>query len=300
MKKVYITGSKGLVGSRFLELLPKKYQPLTPEIDRLDITDKEKVEKFIREEKPEIIVHFAAFTDVGGAEEQRGDKKGDCWRVNVEGTRNLVEAVDSRKTHFIHISTDYVFPGNKEKPGPSPEDQSPEEDAAKLTWYGFTKAEGERIVRDKLTDATILRIIYPVRAKFEKKPDYLRKPLQLFDEGKLYPVFSDQQVSITYIDEACQALDKIMDENITGVFHACSENTSTPFELISYLLEKVRGVKNIVKPITLEEFIKTSGSSPLRYQKFGGLKVEKTEKELGIKFSTWKQIIDKLIEQGMG
>jgi hypothetical protein len=54
---------------------------------------------------------------------------------------------------------------------------------------------------------SILRIIYPVRTKFEIKLDFLRKPLALFDEGKLYPLFADQKISVSFIDEIVEILE---------------------------------------------------------------------------------------------
>jgi dTDP-4-dehydrorhamnose reductase len=298
---ILVTGSTGLVGSRFTEIYPRRtYLHLPTEVE-LDITDPSQIKEIFSKHNFGVVVNFAAFTDVGAAEEQRDDRNGSCWKINVEGVNNLVSAINPHKTHFIHISTDYVFPDSEEDRGPYTEDHKSASDSSKATWYGYTKAEGERIVLDSFGDkATVLRLIYPVRAKFEEKPDYLRKPLALFDEGKLYPMFTDQQVSICFIDEACEALEKIIVNNHYGIFHASSRDTTTPHEIVSYLIEKARGVKGAVKPITLDEFLKSTGSSPVRYPRFGGLKVEKTEKKLGIKFSTTRQIVDKLIAQGLG
>lgn len=294
MKKIYITGSRGMVGSRFLELLPKDLIPLTPEVDELDITNKSSVNSFFELEKPDITLHFAAFTDVGGAEKERGDKNGFCWKTNVEGSKNLAEACKRHDSHMIHISTDYCFSGSSEDPGPYSEDHPIEIDEKKLTWYGFTKAEVEREVTRILgKDFSIVRLIYPVRGKFEAKLDYIRKPLSLFDQGKLYPLFTDQQVSITFIDEACMTVNKIIEGKVYGIFHASTSDTTTPFELISYVIEKARGVKDAVKKSSLDDFLKTV-DNPVRYPKYGGLKVEKTQKALGIKFSSWREVVDKL------
>lgn len=293
--KVLVTGGSGLVGSRFVELYAGKYQVIAPKYPEFDLTKKETLKRVIAETRPEVIVHFAAYTDVGQAENQRGDKDESCWQINVEGTKNLVLLAKELNSHFIHISTDYVFPGSKEKPGPSQEDDIPETNLDKVTWYGFTKAEGEGAVNKILDEKrTILRIIYPVRAKYPAKLDYLRKPLSLFDQGKLYPLFNDQQVTITYIDDVCQVLEKIIDRKFYGIYHASTPDLSTPFELVSYLIEKARGVKNAVKSSSLDEFLKIPGNSPVRYQKFGGLKVEKTQKILGMKFSPWRQVIEAL------
>lgn len=298
-RKILLTGSSGLVCSRFVELYGKNYDLATPDYPDFDLTDIENVKKTVSEANPEVIVNFAAYTNVGEGENQRDDKNGDCWKINVEGVKNLISTLNP-KIRFIQISTDMVFSGSNEDPGPYEEKHTPETDSKKVTWYGFTKGEGERTVLKSLgQEATILRLIYPVRAKFEAKADYIRKPLSLFDEEKLYPIFNDQQVSIAFIDEVALALKTIIDKDVKGVFHASSSNTTTPYELISYVIEKVRGKKDVVQSSSLKEFLKKV-DNPVRYPMFGGLKVERTEKELGIKYSTWKEIVDKLISQGLG
>ena len=296
MKKVFVTGGSGLVGSFFVENYSGKYKIVAPEYPKIDLTKKETFENIIKEEKPDVILHFAAYTDVSQAESQKDDKTGTCWQINVEGTKNLVSLAKNVGAHLIHISTDYVFPGSEENSGPHKESDTPEADSSKVTWYGFTKAEAERVVNNLLgKERTVLRLVYPVRAKYPAKLDYLRKPLALFDQGKLYPLFNDQQVTITFIDEACLALEKIIDGKIYGVFHASTPDLSTPYELVSYLIEKARGVKDVIKSSSLDEFLESSGNSPVRYQKYGGLKVEETQKSLGIKFSPWRKVIDSLV-----
>ncbi len=292
MKKVFVTGASGLVGSRFVDLYSGKYAFSTPDIPEFDLRDTNNVRKHLSKINPEVIVNFAAYTNVTEAEKQRGDKNGDCYKINVEGVRNLLQAA-GRNVHFIQISTDMVFSGSSKDPGPYVEDHIPETNPDKLTWYGFTKAQGEK-------DApTILRLIYPVRARYDLKLDYLRKPLALFDEGKLYPMFKDQYVSIAFVDEIAKVLGKIIDTGEKGIFHASSCDTTTPYELVSYMIEKARGKKNAVEASSLKEFLKTV-DNPVRYPEFGGLKVEKTEKRLKMRFSTWKEIVDALISQGLG
>ena len=306
--KVYVTGSAGLVGSRFVELFSSDYDFLTPEIGELSILDYKSLDDFFKRSKFSAVVNFAAFTDVSAAENERDNKEGNCFKVNVLGVENLAKLCKKYKRFLIHISTDMVFPGSKDYPGPYSEDSVPESDSKRLTWYGFTKAEAERVIESILgKDAAILRIIYPVRAKFEGKLDYLRKPHKLFDEGKLYPMFNDQQVSIAFIDEVSEAIDVILKEGIRGVFCASSCDTSTPYDLVSYLLEKARGVKGAVIPSSIHEFIKKQKEAnpdnsfvEVRYPIYGGLKVEKTESKLGIRFSSWREIIDRLVSSGIG
>jgi dTDP-4-dehydrorhamnose reductase len=299
VKKILITGASGLVGSRFVELYGNKYQLITPEYPDFDLTNIESIKKILTDYNPEVVINLAAFTDVGKAEEQRDNKNDSCYQINVEGTKNLISFFDPKTIHLIHISTDYVFSGSVEDPGPYAEDKLPETDSAKLSWYGFTKAEGERVIKNTLgNDMTILRINFPVRAKYDLKLDYLRKPLSLFNQGKLYPLFYDQQVSITYIDEMCQVLDKIIEGKMYGTFHATTPNTASPYDLIAYLLNKTGRDSSKLQKASIIEFVKNNPS--IRYPIKGGLNPVKTEELLGMKFLPWEKVIDELILHGLG
>ncbi|MBI3103885.1 NAD(P)-dependent oxidoreductase [Candidatus Daviesbacteria bacterium] len=295
--KILVTGANGLVGSHFVEnYLPDSKTTntiLSPNKNELDITDQKSVENFFKVYKPEAVIHFAAFTDVSAAEEERENKNAPCWTVNVEGIANLIKAVDYQP-YFIYISTDVVFSGSKDNPGPYAEDHPPEQDEKLLSWYGWTKREAEILVSKNLKNAAILRIANPSRAKYNQKLDYVRKILRLYDTNQLYPMFDDQYLTLTYINEVTKTLKILLKDKLTGVFHASSTNVFTPYKLANLLIEKVRGKKNAVKPVSIEPFLK---DNPSRYPKYGGLNVERTEKLLGLKFMQWEEIIEDLAKQ---
>jgi len=290
--KILVTGASGLVGSRFVELA-RNYQFCTPEFPDLDLSSEVSVKKTIDEFNPEWIVNFAAFTDVNAAEQQSGDENGLAWKVNVEGVKNLVKAFPSQK--IIHISTDMVFPGNLENPGPYAENDKTPEINENHTWYGWTKNRAEKVILNH--GGTILRIIYPVRAHFDQKLDYLRAPLKKYSEGSMYPLFNDQQVCIAFIDEVAATLQKIIDTNSSGIFH-CSSDTTTPFELISFAVDQLGGDASTIKQVSVHEFLKTQ-TNKNRYPVWGGLKTVITEEKLDLHFSTWQTVVEKLIGQGL-
>lgn len=293
--KILVTGAKGLVGSHFVENYPpnsKEVTVLSPSAEEVDITDYQTVKNYFETNKPDAIIHFAAFTDVAEAEKQRNNKKGLCWVVNVRGTANLVK-VSNYQPYFIFISTDVVFSGHKDNPGPYGE-ESPAENNKHLSWYGWTKKEAERIVQNNLKNAAILRIANPVRAKYKEKLDYVRKILNLFDTGKLYPMFDDQFLTLTFIDEITGCLKVLLDKKLAGIFHVSSINLFTPFKLADFLIDKARAVPGAVRPISIEGFLK---ENPSRYPQYGGLKVEKTQQELGLKFNKWEDTIIAIVKQ---
>ncbi len=138
-----LTGGTGRLGTALRELLPELIAPSRAE---LDITDPSSLERAFAKYRPKVVVHAAAYTNVAGAEVE----KALCWRVNVEGTRNLVRAALGYDLHFVHISTDYVFWGDvggyrEEDPvGPV------------RNYYALSKLVAEEIVR-LLTRHLIIR-----------------------------------------------------------------------------------------------------------------------------------------------
>jgi len=298
MKHHLIFGTPGLVGSRFVDLLAAERQPITPEVHEVDITNKSLMAEFFAKEKEnfDVVINFAAVTDVGEAEKERGSEGGLVWQVNAEGAANVAEVAKKYDKFLIHISTDFVFSGTEDNPGPYSEDAKLEENPDKISWYGWTKLNGEKKVGEVGGRHAIVRISYPFRSHYPQKVDFARNILQLFDEGKLYPMFADQVITPTFIDEAASALEEICELEKQGTFHLASSNTTTLYEFASYLIEKARGKKNVVEKGSLKEFLKAPGRAP-RWALLGGLDTKKTQKALGMKFKTWQQAVDEFVEQ---
>src|SRR3989344_1191385 len=153
-KELLVVGGGGLVGSRFTDLYRLKYSILNPTTTELDITSESQVIAFLFKHCPYAIINFAAFTNVGLAEDQVDNKAASCWQINVVGTRNLYQHKDP-STFFLQISTDMVFPGDS---GPYSEDHPVAANPAVLTWYGYTKAVSEKVIA--VSRDAILRLIY--------------------------------------------------------------------------------------------------------------------------------------------
>jgi dTDP-4-dehydrorhamnose reductase len=295
MKKVLLIGSTGLVGSRVKALSGSEFDFIDPDENELNLLDPKGLTSFMEKHKPDAIVNFAAYTNVGEAENQTGDESAACWQVNVVGVKNLLEAINEN-THLIQISTDMVFSGDKEDPGPYKADHVLPDSSDKLTWYGWTKNRGEDLVRK--AGHAVVRIIYPVRSSFER-PDYIRFPLRQLREGNLYPIFADQQLTITFIDELAKALSVIINKNLTNdTFNVCSSNVGTAIDIIKEAFEKLGADADQIKPGSLVEYL-SKQKNPYRYLVKGGLDVKETEEKLGLKLSTWQEIITQLKQQGL-
>jgi len=130
-----MTGGSGRLGSELAPLLPGIITPGWP--DELDVTDPCSVDAVLARWQPEVVVHAAAYTDVAGAEYERAR----CWKVNVDGTRNVMQAVAARGIFLVFLSTDYVFDGVY---GSFREDDPV---GPVRNYYSLTKLVGEAIVR---------------------------------------------------------------------------------------------------------------------------------------------------------
>jgi len=131
---ILLTGGEGRLGTELRALLPGVVAPLEAE---MDITRPEQVDARLDAARPDVLVHAAAYTDVAGAETDRAT----CWRVNVDGTRNVVRAAAARDVFLVHISTDYVFEGTS---GGYREDDPP---GPARNYYALTKLVAEAVAR---------------------------------------------------------------------------------------------------------------------------------------------------------
>lgn len=296
MKKLLVIGGSGMVASRFVDLSKNKFDITSIDEKTLDITDKTAVQKYFNENKFDAVINFAAFTNVDAAEADSGNKEGLTYRLNVIGPKNLAEVCNANDIFLVHISTDFAFSGSEANPGPYDEDEVLPETQDGIGWYGWTKNRAEVALKVLSKKLAIVRYGYPFRANsYELKKDWARNLISLYNEQKLYPLFGDQLQSVLLIDDLVEPLSKIINDELTGVFHIASSDTTTPYEIGKYMLEKYSGGKVQLQKGSMVDFLKAPGRTPR--PKLGGLKVEKTEEKLSMKFKTWREMVDEFVSQ---
>src|SRR6185312_1770816 len=170
--KIFTIGGSGLVGTRIVELLQDTYT-----IDDLsltngvDITDPKSLDVIRNDKEHEFVLHIAAKADVEGCEKDKDlGEEGAAFKINVIGTRNVVDACKAGNKKMLYISTDFVFDGKKEPPYKYKEDDTPNP----VNWYAMTKYKGEEVIQESGVTYAIIRIGYPYRADaFELKNDFV-------------------------------------------------------------------------------------------------------------------------------
>ncbi len=246
--RVVITGSTGLIGSRVVELLGNDFEfiPLTQE--KVDITKKDSVERFLGEIEYDAFLHLAAYTDVDGAQTH----KEEALAINVEGSRHLFECAARAQKKFIYISTDFVFDGlhppydEETKPNP-------------LNHYGQTKWDGEKIVAGK---AMIVRVSYPYRAQFEKKKDFFRGIRDRLAAAEELTMVADSLMTPTFVDDIAATLKVLIQKFSPQIYHVVGGDSMSPYEAAMKIASIWNYNPRLIKPTTYDEYFRTRAPRP--------------------------------------
>jgi dTDP-4-dehydrorhamnose reductase len=282
------TGLSGMVGSRFTELFKNEFSFVNLDLTTgIDITKPEPVATALAKYPPGIVIHLAAFTDVSRAYQEKNNKKGQVYQVNVVGTKNLSRACLQFGHYLIHVSTDFVFDGKKNTPYTETDKPNPVE------WYGQTKYWAEELVQKSGCRHSIVRIAFPFRAKFEPKTDLVRNIIDKLKSRTLYPMFTDQIITPTFIDDLCQGLKLIIAQKPRGIYHLVGSSWLSPYE-IARKISQVFQLKAEIKPGSFKEYLK---QDPRPRQQFLKISNAKVKKELGITMSRFDSALETIKKQ---
>jgi dTDP-4-dehydrorhamnose reductase len=263
--------------------------------DFLDLADPARVARYVRSTEESCIVNFAARTDVDGVERERSSlgvpEGGPAWIVNALTPGAVATAVQEGGKHLIQISTDFVFDG-LEGPYAEDSDRSPLTD--RLSWYGWTKSESERLVLAAAPHSTVVRIAYPYRARFPEKLDFARRIVENRRLGRLSPLYADQQITPTWIPDVTQTLEVLLARRPRGVFHVASPDLTTPFEFGSELLRQIEGRDANLEAGRMATANPITGRAPRPLR--GGLRTLRLS-GIGVSPTGWRSGIRRLVEE---
>lgn len=269
------TGLSGLVGSRIVELLTPAHTFVDLSLTTgVDITDHEAVMSRISASDAPWVFHFAALTDVDGAEVEQGDKSGAFWRVNVLATEAIVEACRQTNKKLLYLSSDYVFDGAEdvytEKSTPNPQ-----------SWYGVTKYEGEKRVAALASSGCVVRIANPYRRKHEQKADFVHRIVDRLQERLPVSAPDDQTFVPTFVDDLAYALGSLVETPFAhGVFHVVGSEVLSPFAAAKLIAGAYGFDEQHIEKTTFREFFYDRAPRPFH----GAIRSDRIS-ELGIKMS---------------
>ncbi|MCI9211440.1 MAG: dTDP-4-dehydrorhamnose reductase [Ruminococcus sp.] len=239
--RILVTGVKGQLGYDVVNELKKRgHTPIGVDVEEMDITDASAVEKEIKKEPLDAVIHCAAYTAVDAAEDNREL----CMRVNAEGTRNIARVCRELDLKMVYISTDYVFDGEGERPW------EPDDPREPLNVYGESKYQGELAVEEYLEKYFTVRIawVFGVNGK-----NFIRTMLRLAESQKEINVVNDQIGSPTYTYDLAVLLADMVETEKYGRYHATNEGLCTWYEFAKEIFRQA-GADVKVNPVSSDEF----------------------------------------------
>lgn len=243
--KILITGANGMLAKAVAERF-KEHELFLTDVDKLDITNLEKVQEMAREIKPEYIINCAAFTAVDKAEEP--ELRELVERVNAEGPKNLAIVSEEINATFVHVSTDYVFDGDLDTIKSYKED----DETNPVTVYGITKLHGEKYIEDNCSKYYILRTAW----LYGDGNNFVRTMLKFGKEREEVTVVADQHGSPTYAVDLADIIAQAIEKNIPyGIYHTTNEGFTTWYDFTKDIYE-LANVECKVTPVTSEQFIR--------------------------------------------
>ena len=286
MKKICVTGGNGLLGSKLLTAACRKYRLVSIDLQESplfqcddleyvqgDITDRDVIISQIVQFHPDCVIHTAAFTNVDGCEKEK-DK---AWKVNVSGAENVALACRDLKIKMIHISTDYVFDG---KNGPYSETDRPNP----ISFYGKTKLESEKRIRETVEDSVIARTMVLYGYFPGVRMNFVTWLINKLRSSEKVNIVTDQYGTPTLADDLARALIILFEKEAQGLYNAAGSELINRYDFALRIAEIFDLDSSLIEKAT-SDHLKQPAPRPLQ----SGLLVDKICSEMGVHFSSVRE-----------
>lgn len=256
--KILLIGADGQLGSDILRSADRvEIIPLT--INDIDISSEDSVKEVVSKHSPNVIINTAAFHRVDDCEKENLK----AFQVNALGARYLAVACKQRGAKLVHISTDYVFNGDKGKP--YVEDDAPDPRSS----YGISKLAGEQFIRYLMKDHFIVRTtgLFGTAGCLGKGGgNFVETMIKVGKDKGAASVVSDQIISPTYTHDLAKKILELTKTDHYGTFHITNKGECSWHEFARSIFE-LSGLKVDLKPITTDFY-----NAPAHRPKYSVLK----------------------------
>lgn len=288
--KILLTGSNGQVGKEITKISKKfKFNLISMDKSQLNIIDYAVLEKQIVKYQPEVIINAAAYTNVERAEEHKVLAEG----TNSHAVKNLAEICKNHSILLIHLSTDYVFNGQKKSDYLETDATDP------INTYGKTKLLGEEVIRSLLDKYIIIRTswVFGIHGN-----NFVKNIIKLARNEEELRVINDQWGSPTSAKSIAEAILKIVESYSKnqdfkfGTYHFSGTPSTNWYDLArtTCALAYKKGIIDdipTIKPVPSSTF-QTQANRPINSR----LNSEKIHKYFGIKQGKWNNDLDEIID----
>ncbi len=250
---------------------------------QMDITDEAMVEKVLTEQRPDAVIHCAAWTAVDAAEDEENKPK--VMAINVTGTQSIAKAAAAVDAKMMYISTDYVFDGQGERPW-EPDDKC----YAPLNVYGQSKLDGEMSVSSTLEKYFIVRIawVFGLNGK-----NFIKTMINVGKTHDTVRVVNDQIGTPTYTADLARLLVDMIETEKYGYYHATNEGGYISWYDFCVEFYKQYGLQTTVLPVSTTEYGLSKAARPFN-SRLGKSKLV----DAGFKpLPTWQDAVSRYLKE---
>jgi dTDP-4-dehydrorhamnose reductase len=247
------------------------------DVDDLDVTDCEAVDRAVSGLKPEAVLHCAAYTNVDGAEVESER----AMKVNATGTEHVARAAHRVGATVAYVSTDYVFDGESTEPYRETDEPQP------ISRYGLSKLAGENAVAQCCPEAHIIvraAWLYGDGAGFV---DWVCRGL---DSGETLRLVADHVGSPTYAADLAEALFRLVAQGRRGVYHFVNKGETSWLGWGRAIAELTSRPNASIESVTAGE-LGRSASRP----SYSVLAVDKYEGATGCRVASWRDALKRYL-----
>lgn len=281
---ILITGANGQLGNE-MRILAKQsvHNCIFTDVDELDITHCNAIRKMVAEQKIDIIVNCAAYTNVDKAE----DELDFAYLLNSQAVENLALVAKESGTLLIHISTDYVFSGESSTP------YTEEDETCPIGIYGKTKCQGEEAILRSGCKYIIIRTSW-LYSEFGN--NFVKTMLRLTAEKSMLNVVFDQVGTPTYAFDLAKAIYQIIEnkkyEGKDGIYHFSNEGVCSWYDFATLIAYYSNHTSCKILPCHSNEF-----PSKVSRPNFSVLDKTKIKETFGISIPYWQESLLKCLKK---
>jgi dTDP-4-dehydrorhamnose reductase len=296
--KILITGANGLLGQKLVEQLvqqgkfdviatgrgPSRLSGSGFTYQTLDIENEQEVEVTLALLNPEVIIHGAAMTHVDECEKHQEA----CYRANVLATKYLIAAAEKIQSHFIFVSTDFIFSG-LDGQNPYTEEALPDP----VNYYGQTKLDGEELLKRSSLKWAIARtvLVYGLANDLSRSNIILWVKSSL-EAGKQIQVVDDQVRTPTLAEDLAAGCILMAEQGATGIFNISGSELLTPYQMAMETADYFGLDKSLINQTDSTLF-----TQPAKRPMKTGFVIEKAKNQLGYRPKTFREGISILAKQ---
>ena len=288
--KILVLGGSGQLGGAIAaDPSASQFEIHAPASAQLDVRDSAALLAAIDAARPDYVINCAAYTAVDRAESERDL----AFLINADGPRNVAEACNRSGAYLIHISTDYVFDGESDRP-------YRESDVARpINVYGESKLLGERLVATAAPESCVLRVSWLFGSSSNS---FVAKILARAQRGEPLRVVNDEFGCPTAAAGVAEVLLRIVGRGMrpAGLFHYCGAPQTTRHGFATEIVRQAHGLGLLRSVVEVTSIASSELGGTTRRPKFSVLDMSRFEAEVGIGPDDWTARLPQVVSPSAG